>query len=721
MNANQGRPVKLCLATCALVGVFGWVGEAAAAEYWLKTMPTSVSGVPMWGYALCGSGSTVPATCGGMVQVPGPALTVAPGEGLIVHLTNTLPEPTSLVIAGQVKQEGMQPVWFEPPPPDTTPPPDAVIYNGARPAGNTTARVRSFDKEAAANGGSATYTWSSLRPGTYLYSSGTHPQVQVQMGLYGALTKDAAAGKVAYTSNGATVDYDNQVTLLYSEVDPALHNAVAGGTYGTGSRKSTLAYQPSFFLINGEPFPGTRLDPLAVPTLAAGSAGVPAGSKLLIRFLNAGLKSHVPTIMGQYWQVVAEDGNPVPYLGNPRQQYTAFLPPAKTLDVLLKPVSSSTTDAVRYAVFDSRLFDTTNGSPNGGMQFRLAVAPAGQAAPVFDTAPVLTGTVGSPYSYAAHATASGGHTVQYSLSGAPAGMTVNAGTGLVGWPSPAAGSFALSLRATDQTTPALFTDQSYTLVVQNATAGPPSATADTYTAIAHQAAIGPQTLAAPGVLANDSDSAGRPLSAVRVSECTVSGTSCAASTRVTLNANGGLSLGSSTKLNAIRLTYRAQAGSGTGTSQSAPALATINVIANRAPTVQADAFTAPKCTVRAGDFGSTCRTGASYYTPVPLAPAANDADQDAATLDVANQLPLAVARVRKQTGTNNSTSTSSTAQGGSVTVSGNGITYTPRYNFSGTDTFQYRVKDRLGKESGSTTDNTGNQGSGWATVTVTVQ
>jgi len=714
MNENQARPAKLCLAACTLLGVLGWVGAADAAEYWLKTGPTTLSGVPMWGYALCGSGSAVPATCAGPVQVPGPALTVPPGEGLVVHLTNTLPEPTSLVIAGQVKGEGMQPVWFEP----ATP---ATIYSGTRPAGNTTARVRSFDREAAAVDGTATYTWSNLRPGTYLYSSGTHPQVQVQMGLYGALTKDAAAGKVAYSRDGVNIAYDNQVTLLYSEVDPALHNAVANGTYGTSTRPSTLVYQPSFFLINGAAFPGAGLDPLAVPGLPAGSAGVPAGSKLLIRFLNAGLKSHVPTIMGQYWQLVAEDGNPLPYPGNPRQQYTAFLPAAKTLDVLLKPVSSSTSDTVRYAVFDSRLFDTTNGSPNGGMQFRLAVAPAAQAAPVFDTTPVLTGTVGSPYSYAAHASAAGGHAVQYSLTGAPSGMTVNAGTGLVGWPAPAAGSYALSLRVTDQAVPTSFADQSYTLVVGNASAGPPSAAADTYTAIAHAAANGAQTLAAPGVLANDSDSAGRPLTAVRVSECTVSGSGCLASTRVALNANGGLSLGSSTSTSAIRLTYRAQAGSGSTASQSADALATINVIANRAPTAAADAFTAPKCIVRLGFFGSTCRTGAGFYTPVAMAPAANDADQDAATLDAANQLPLAVARVRSQTGAGSSTTSSGTAQGGTVTVSSTGITYTPRYNFAGTDTFQYRVKDRLGKESGSTTDNTGNQGSGWATVSITVQ
>ncbi|MFS2215007.1 Ig-like domain-containing protein [Telluria sp. Tellsp104] len=711
MNANQSTHARLGAVALA-VGMLGCLGDAAAAEYWLQTGATTLFGVPMWGYALCGSGATAPAGCAGAVTVPGPALTVPPGEGLVVHLTNTLPEPTSLVIAGQVKQEGMQPVWFEPATPATT-------YSGTRPAGNTTARVRSFDREAGPGGGTATYTWASLRPGTYLYSSGTHPQVQVQMGLYGAVAKDAAAGKVAYSSGGTNIVYDHQVTLLYSEVDPALHMAVAGGTYGNGGPASTLAYQPSYFLINGEPYPGTRLDPLAVPTLGPDSTAVPAGSRLLIRFLNAGLKSHVPTILGQYWQTVAEDGNPVPWLSNPRQQYTAFLSAAKTLDVLLKPVSGSATDTVRYAVFDSRLFDTSNGNPNGGMQFRLAVAPAALAPPVFDSTPVLSATAATPYSYAAHATAAAGHAVQYSLSGAPAGMTVNAGTGLVGWPAPATGSYALSLRATDQAVPTLYADQTYTLVVGTDSGAVPTATADTLTAVAHAASLGSQTLPAPGVLVNDSATA--PLSAVKIAECTTSGTNCTASTRTTLGVNGSLVLSSSTSTAPIRVTYRAQTGTGTAAKQSKDTTATINVVANRAPTAAADAFTVPRCTTRSGSSGAICRTGTGYYTPAVLAPAANDADPDTATLDAANQLPLAVARLRPQDGTTGSTTSIATPAGATVTISGTGVTYVPRYNFVGTDSFQYRVRDKLGKESGSTTTDTGNLSAGWATVTVKVQ
>jgi hypothetical protein len=438
MNNNRSRRAVGSALPLLLAGLFASPTGVIAAEYWLQTGTTTLAGVPMWGYALCGTGSTAPAGCAGAVTVPGPALAVPPGEGLIVHLHNTLPEPTSLVVAGQVKQEPMEPVWFEPGA-------AATAYHGSRPAGNTTARVRSFDREADAGGGSATFTWAAIRPGTYLYSSGTHRQTQVQMGLYGALTKDAGLGKVAYSSGATNVIYANQLTLVYSEVDPALHTAVASGTYGHGGPNSTLDYRPKYFLINGKPYPAAALDPVAIPTLPAGEVAVPAGSSLLIRFLNAGLKAHVPTINGQYWQVIAEDGNPVPYLSNPRQQYTAFLPPSKTLDVLLTPTTTSTTDTIKFAVFDSRLFDTTDGNANGGMQFKLAVAPAALTPPVFDSAPVLNGVSGVPYNYTAHATASGGHSVQYSVVGAPAGMTVSATSGLLNWAVPVTGSYPLTV------------------------------------------------------------------------------------------------------------------------------------------------------------------------------------------------------------------------------------------------------------------------------------
>lgn len=318
----------------------------AVAEYHLRaeavTIPDPNGGaaIPMWGYALCTASwaSCSPAT------VPGPALTVPVGETeLTVRLANSLPAPTSLVINGLIKP--MTPVWSD----GTT---------GSR-GGVLTKRVRSFDTEAAPLTGTAVYTWSA-KPGTYLYQSGTQPQVQVQMGLYGAVTKDASA-----TEAYAGVAYNNQATLLYSEIDPVLHEAVGGAvpTYGTTGPTSTFDYQPKYFLINGKAYSN---DPLSNPVVAL--TGTPGTT--LLRFLNAGLTTHVPMIEGNYWTMVAEDGKAYPYK---TKQYTALLPAAKTMDVLLTPDAGGAV----YPILDRRLSLSNNGVSDGGMLVYLSYQSSG--------------------------------------------------------------------------------------------------------------------------------------------------------------------------------------------------------------------------------------------------------------------------------------------------------------------------------------------------------
>ena len=111
------------------------------------------SGVPMWGYAKCTDASF--SACDAP-QVPGPDLTVPVGDPVLtVHLKNMLPSSlllnnsTSIVIPGQVTT--MVPVKF--------------------PDGTGRERVRSFTHETLV-GGVGDYSWTSMKPGTYLYHSG---------------------------------------------------------------------------------------------------------------------------------------------------------------------------------------------------------------------------------------------------------------------------------------------------------------------------------------------------------------------------------------------------------------------------------------------------------------------------------------------------------------------------------------------------------------------
>jgi hypothetical protein len=354
LEMTMRRPYRWL--TTASVGVLLWalLGVSLhAADFYLKaapmtkTMPAGGPTITMWGYVLCDA--TFTPLPGQAVQVPGPRLVVPPGDTTLnIHLFNALPgagletSNTSLVIPELPAT--MVPVWTD---------------NTTGPRTSLSQRVRSFAAETLP-GSSSVYSWTGLRPGTFLYESGTHPSIQVQMGLYGAVTIDSATGPPAQVYPG--VPYDNEGILLFSEVDPAIHAAVTAGTYGPGgTMTSTVGYAPKYFFINGAPYPDT----LSVPFL---SSEVTPGQNVLLRFLNAGEETHIPVLQDLFMRVIAEDGNPLPY---PKQEYSLILEAGKTFDAIVTPSTAGL-----HPIFDRRLRLTNYKSTNGGMMTYLGVASA---------------------------------------------------------------------------------------------------------------------------------------------------------------------------------------------------------------------------------------------------------------------------------------------------------------------------------------------------------
>ncbi|MCP4904454.1 MAG: hypothetical protein GY910_05695 [bacterium] len=265
--------------------------------------------IPMWGFS--DSGLAAPTT-----WEPGPELVVPPGTTTLeIVLTNDLPEAVSLFIPGQT------------PVVDTGTGEGQPVYSTM---GSGVNRVQSFTHEAAP-GGTATYTWENVREGSFLYQSGTNPAKHVQMGLFGAL-----AHNFAQTPPGpGSALTDNEVyegrnfheshTLIFSEIDPVMHIAIAAGDYGTGGTiTSAIDYTPQYYLLNGKEFDPGSDSPIPVGL---------SGRDLLLRFLNAGYQTYVPVLQDLYMTIVAEDGNEYPY---PRVQYSIELPAGKTHDALVK-------------------------------------------------------------------------------------------------------------------------------------------------------------------------------------------------------------------------------------------------------------------------------------------------------------------------------------------------------------------------------------------------
>ena len=83
--------------------------------------------------------------------------------------------------------------------------------------------------------------------------------------------------------------------------------------------------------------------------------------------------------------------------------------------------------------------------------YRLIVLAHPNLLPVFTTVPVVKTTAGKPYIYAASAFDPEGNTLHFALLGAPAGMTVNASSGLISWSPTTAniGTHSIALQVTD--------------------------------------------------------------------------------------------------------------------------------------------------------------------------------------------------------------------------------------------------------------------------------
>ncbi len=263
---------------------------------------------------------------------PGPTIVVPVGQSLEIDLTNNLPTPTSVVILGQwgggvgTPNEVASPMHS--PKTQTTWPANTSATFTPPTQGD---RVQTFGTETAA-GGTGKYTWSSLKPGTYLYETGTHPSIQAPMGLYGVVVVTTApvlnAGTLtpgqSYPNSSApanstsNVPYDMDTVLLLSELDIAQNAAVdslavaavkAGSAIDPQAYPPAVNYAPTYFLMNGKAFDRTNVNGIPWSTnFASGNA--------LLRFVNAGLRTHVPSAVGLNMQLIAEDGNPLP--GKPR-------------------------------------------------------------------------------------------------------------------------------------------------------------------------------------------------------------------------------------------------------------------------------------------------------------------------------------------------------------------------------------------------------------------
>lgn len=225
----------------------------------------------MWGYA---NGA-------GEMQYPGPTLIVNQGEVVTINLTNQLTVPASIVFPGQSR----------------------VGANGGAQGLIT--------REAPALGGTVSYSFTASQPGTYTYYSGTNPELQIEMGLVGALIVrptgyNATTNKIAY--NHASSAYDHEYLFLISEMDPNIHNQVDSGNMAL---VDNTTYWPVYWFLNGRTAPDTMSannNPLLPNQPYNCMPMMHPGEKVLLRMIGASRDMHPLHTHGNHHNVIARDG-----------------------------------------------------------------------------------------------------------------------------------------------------------------------------------------------------------------------------------------------------------------------------------------------------------------------------------------------------------------------------------------------------------------------------
>ena len=317
----------------ATPGVSGTTFNLTAQDAYLN-MPDG-GAVYSWGYGCANTtgltfqpAAITGATCPTM-QVPGPTMIVTEGQNITINLTNNLPTAagnTSILFPG---------------------------FTLTSTCANSATNPQGLLACEATPGATVQYTFTASAPGTHPYYSGTQGDLQIEMGLYGAIivlpstipanctagyhalntTAQGAWGETDFRlanatgGKGSAYDhpgscYDREYLFQWAEMDHRIHLQAeaevlakvgcAAGKMGCSLDVQTEPYHPAYFLINGRSMPD-----LMDPNFAGeyphqpynGNPHIHPGELLLLRTIGQGRWQHPFHEHANHVRILARDGN----------------------------------------------------------------------------------------------------------------------------------------------------------------------------------------------------------------------------------------------------------------------------------------------------------------------------------------------------------------------------------------------------------------------------
>lgn len=306
-------------AAASIVGLTGTPGPSGttfsftAEQDYVQTFEGGV--LQIWGLA---NGA-------GRPQYPAPTLILYQGQTVSITLTNQLPANTSLVFPGMsnVQASGGVP---------------GILAQEAEAASATAVTLNVV-----------TYTFTADRPGTYQYHSGTDPDLQVEMGLVGAIVVYPAGypagGMTAYGTPETA--FDREYLFVISEMDPYVHFVVEFlGAAALANYDYLATYKPNYWFINGR----TAMDTMAadnagyLPTQPYGALALAEpGDRVLMRVVGGNRDLHPFHHHGAHSTTIARDGRLLSTTTGPdstadlrQTQFTLQTAPGQTIDSIYK-------------------------------------------------------------------------------------------------------------------------------------------------------------------------------------------------------------------------------------------------------------------------------------------------------------------------------------------------------------------------------------------------
>ena len=243
----------------------------------------------IWGYA-----PGMPAD-GKPAQYPGPTLIVGEGELVTVIVHNQITDEAGNLLDGIANPKRVnvsaifpgQRMWNE----------NAAAYVG----------VPGFVTREAQPGDQVRYRFRANNPGTFLYHSGTQMDLQVELGLFGAIIVRPALGN-NYAYNRADSQFEREHLFLLSEMDPRIHDLVEWEQW---DQIDQTDYFPVYWFINGRTAPDTFANDgvswLPTQPYSCFPRAMP-GERLLMRVVGAGRDLHPFHHHGNHARVIGKDG-----------------------------------------------------------------------------------------------------------------------------------------------------------------------------------------------------------------------------------------------------------------------------------------------------------------------------------------------------------------------------------------------------------------------------